>query len=99
MRLTPKSSRDAIDGVARLADRSCVLKARVRAAPEKGKANAALCRLLAKALSVPASSVYVTGGARARIKSVTITADPRTMASELSVLSRAEVGPYERQNS
>ena len=38
VRLTPKSSRDALEGVEVLADGACVLKARVRAVPEDGKA-------------------------------------------------------------
>ncbi|MDP2619261.1 MAG: DUF167 family protein [Hyphomicrobiales bacterium] len=86
VRLTPKSSRDAIEGVARLADGGSVLTARVRAVPEKGKANAALCALVAKALSVPKGCVAVTGGARGRVKIVAIAADPRLMGKRLTVL-------------
>ena len=52
-RLTPKGGRDAIDGVARLADGTSVLLARVRAAPEDGRANEALCALLAAKLDAP----------------------------------------------
>ena len=52
VRLTPKGGRDAIDGIERLADGSVVLKARVRAAPSEGEANAALMRLIAKAVGV-----------------------------------------------
>lgn len=91
MRLTPKSSRDAIEGIERLADGACVLKTRVRAVPERGKANAALCALLAKALSLPRSSVSVTGGARARVKTVTIAADPRMLSARfVTILGGAE---------
>jgi len=43
VRLTPKGGRDSIDGVDTLADGTAVLKARVRAAPSEGEANAALC--------------------------------------------------------
>jgi uncharacterized protein len=50
IRLTPRSGRDAIDGIDRLADGRAVLKARGRAAPAEGKANAALCRLIVKGL-------------------------------------------------
>ena len=53
VRLTPKGGRDAIDGIERLADGSVVLKARVSAAPSEGEANAALMRLIAKAVGVP----------------------------------------------
>eukprot|EP01037_Dinobryon_pediforme_P032735 gene32735-37828_t len=52
VRLTPKSSRDALDAQERLADGSVVLTARVRAVPEDGKANAALEALIAAAAAV-----------------------------------------------
>jgi uncharacterized protein YggU (UPF0235/DUF167 family) len=49
-----------------------LLKARVRAAPEKGEANAALEKLLAKALGVAKSKVKVARGTTARLKTVEI---------------------------
>lgn len=48
------------------------MKARVRAAPEKGEANAALEALLAKALGLPKSHVRVARGGKARLKTVEI---------------------------
>lgn len=75
VRLTPKSSVDALEGVAETADGNVHLKARVRAVPEKGAANAALEKLLAKALGVPASTVKVVAGGTARLKTVRITGD------------------------
>ncbi|TIT75878.1 MAG: DUF167 domain-containing protein, partial [Mesorhizobium sp.] len=50
VRLTPKAALDRIDGVETTADGRSHLKGRVRAVPEKGAANAALERLVAKAL-------------------------------------------------
>lgn len=50
---------------------------RVTAPPEGGKANAAVCKVLAKALGVPKSRVRVVRGDTARHKSVEVTAlDP-----------------------
>jgi uncharacterized protein YggU (UPF0235/DUF167 family) len=72
VRLTPKGGRDAIDGIASLADGTCVLKARVRAAPTEGAANAALIRLLAGAVGVPPRDVSLVGGATARLKQIRI---------------------------
>jgi hypothetical protein len=43
----PSGGRDAIDGVAELADGTRVLAARVRSAPKGGEANRALCALVA----------------------------------------------------
>lgn len=74
VRLTPKSSRDALDGVEAAADGRVHLKARVRAVPEKGKANEALERLLAASLGVPAGSVRVAAGGTARLKTVRVDA-------------------------
>ena len=72
MRLTPSGGADRIDGCARDAGGRTILKARVRAAPEHGKANAALEALLAKALGVAKSQIKVARGATARLKSVAI---------------------------
>ena len=48
------------------------LAARVRAVPEKGRANVALIRLLAKAWRLPASSIAVASGGTGRNKIVEI---------------------------
>ena len=76
MRLTPKAALDRIDGIAILADGRSVLQARVRAVPEKGKANAALEVLFAKALAVPKSTVSVIAGGTSRLKSVRVAGSP-----------------------
>ena len=71
VRLTPKSARDAVEGVDEFDGRP-VLKARVRALPEGGRANAALETLIAKWLGVPLSDVAVVQGGKSRIKQVAI---------------------------
>jgi uncharacterized protein YggU (UPF0235/DUF167 family) len=83
VRLTPKGGRDALDGVAPLADGRTVLKARVRAAPHEGAANAALTRLIAAAAGVPARQVAIVAGATTRVKRVRIAGDPHTIAAAL----------------
>jgi uncharacterized protein YggU (UPF0235/DUF167 family) len=52
IRLTPKSSRDEVVGIEDHGG-ECVLKARVRAVPEAGRANDALETLIAQWLGVP----------------------------------------------
>jgi uncharacterized protein len=71
VRLTPRGSRDALEGIESRAGRA-VLKAKVRAAPFEGEANEALCRLLADALDVAPRNVTIAAGATARIKRVLI---------------------------
>ena len=83
MRLTPSGGADRIDGCATDDAGRTYLKARVRAAPEDGKANAALEALLAKALGVAKSKVRVTRGAMARLKTV-----------EIEGLSDAEIAAF-----
>ncbi len=74
VRLTPKSSRDEILGVETFGGVS-VLKARVRALPEEGRANDALVKLIAKWLGVPPSTVSVAQGGKSRLKQVRIEGD------------------------
>ena len=76
VRLTPKSSKDAVEGVGEAADGSRHLIARVRAVPEKGAANLALERLLAAYLGVPKGSVAVIAGGTSRLKTVRIAGNP-----------------------
>ena len=83
IRLTPRGGRDTLDGVETLADGRQVLKARVRAAPSEGEANAALIALLAKELSVSRSQVSLTAGASARLKRILILGDAEELAARL----------------
>ena len=64
LRVTPKSRADEIVGMR--ADGS--LHVRVSAAPESGKANDAVLRLLSKALGLPRSAVRLKAGASSRDK-------------------------------
>jgi hypothetical protein len=89
VRLTPKGGRDSIDGIETLSDGRTVLKARVRAAPSEGEANAALGRLLAKALGVPPRDVTIVGGATSRIKRVKILGDAAALSAALEKIARA----------
>lgn len=78
VRLTPKSAHDRVDGVELRGDLP-FLKVRVRAAPEDGKANTALERLIADWVSVARGQVTLTAGHTARIKTIVIGGDPLAM--------------------
>jgi uncharacterized protein YggU (UPF0235/DUF167 family) len=89
VRLTPKGGRDAIEGIAHIADGRAVLKARVRAAASEGEANSALVQLVARALAVPPTSVSLIAGASARIKRLKITGNAGALATTLERLTGA----------
>ena len=67
VRLTPRSDRDELVGM-----REGVLLARVTAPPVDGRANRALCALMAKRMRVAPSRVEVVRGARGRDKLVRV---------------------------
>lgn len=67
VRVAPRASRNAIKGV-----EDGVLKVALTAAPVEGAANAALVKLLSKALGVSKSSVWIVRGEHARNKVVCI---------------------------
>ena len=92
VRLTPKSSRDSLDGTELLADGRVVLKARVRAVPEAGKANEALTRLVAKVLDVAMVKVTLESGASGRTKILRIAGDGEALALRLAALTAAAKG-------
>lgn len=86
VRLTPRGGRDSLDGIETLADGCSLLKARVRAAPTDGDANAALLRLMAKTLSVPVRDVTLVAGATSRIKRLAIAGDGHKLAVMLETI-------------
>lgn len=90
VRLTPKSAKDAVEGVEATDDGRAHLKARVRAVPEDGKANAALEKLLAKWLGIAARDVSIGAGATSRLKQVKISGDPEALAMKLAALGSPE---------
>ncbi|HEY6693016.1 MAG TPA: DUF167 domain-containing protein [Solirubrobacteraceae bacterium] len=68
VRLQPRARRDEIVG-----ERNGVLVVRVTAPPVDGRANAALCRLIAKAVGVAPSRVEIVRGHGSRDKVVRVT--------------------------
>lgn len=82
VRLTPKSSKDAIDGVEATAD-GPALRARVRAVPADGEANAAITKLVAQWLGIAKSSVTLAQGGKSRVKSLEITGNVEDVVARL----------------
>jgi uncharacterized protein YggU (UPF0235/DUF167 family) len=67
VRATPRSGHDSIEAGA-----GGVYLVRVTVSPDEGKANAAVCRVVADALGVPQSAVAVVRGHTARTKQIEI---------------------------
>ena len=77
VKVVPGSSRTALVGV--LGDR---LKVAVAAPPEGGRANKAVCALLADALGLPRSAVAVAAGAAQPHKTVSLRGLSRRQAAQ-----------------
>jgi len=90
VRLTPRGGRDAVEGVELLAGGEAVLKVRVRAAPEKGLANAALEKLIAARLGVSKSSVSVVVGSSTRAKTLKVLGEPARLIECAEGLPKAK---------
>jgi uncharacterized protein (TIGR00251 family) len=67
VRLRPRGHADELLGVI-----DGVVQARVKAPPVEGRANKALCRLIARRVGVPPSKVSVVRGEKARQKLVEV---------------------------
>jgi uncharacterized protein (TIGR00251 family) len=80
VKAAPKASRDAIVGVMATPDGQA-LKVAVTAPADKGKANAAVAQVVAKAFGVPKSAVTIVSGATDRRKLVRISGDPAALST------------------
>ncbi len=85
VRLTPKSSKDAVDGLEETAE-GPAFKARVRAVPSEGEANTAVALLVAKWLGVPKSAVALTHGGKSRVKTLRVIGDAGALDQRLAIL-------------
>ncbi len=87
LRVTPNASADRIEGVEDRDDGSAVLRIRVTAVPDRGKANAAVTALLAKGLGIPKSTITLVSGDTARLKTVRLAGDPDALLAALAALA------------
>ena len=83
VRVTPNAGRDAIESAEIRDDGTAVLRVRVSAVPDKGKANAAVMALIAKTLGVPKSAVSVVSGDTARLKTLAVAGDGAVLEAKL----------------
>lgn len=86
VRLTPRASRNAIDGVVIGADGRPALHVRLNARPVDGAANTALIAFLAGALKLRKAEVVIVSGETARLKIVQLHGDGTEIAARIAAL-------------
>ncbi len=78
VRVAPGAAHDRID-----LDTNGVLRVRVTAQPNDGKANAAVIKALAKAWRVPRRDISLIRGTTARTKVLEVAGDPAALTAHL----------------
>lgn len=89
LRVTPNAGVDRIEGIETRDDGQAVLRLRVKAVPDKGKANVGAAALLADALGVAKGKVHVIAGETARFKTVAVDGDSGELIGRLETLLSA----------
>lgn len=82
--LTPKASHNKIEGWAKDVEGHTVLRVKVTAVPENGKANEALIKLLSKALHISKSSISLIRGETSRVKHLEVDVTKEEISAFLS---------------
>jgi uncharacterized protein YggU (UPF0235/DUF167 family) len=85
VKVQPKSRRPGVQGIGPSAD-GPRLRIGVTEAAEGGRANRAVCELLADLLDVPRSAVTVATGETSREKLLRVSGDPHSLSARLSTL-------------
>jgi uncharacterized protein (TIGR00251 family) len=87
VRLSPRGSRNAMEGVETGADGKAYLKIRLTAPPVDGAANAALIGFLADLLGVKKAAILIRSGETSRLKILQITCDAKALVHKLALLT------------
>jgi hypothetical protein len=92
VRVSPKSARARVLGVAERPDGRAELKIALASAPEGGRANAELIAFLARQWRVPKGSLTLLSGAADRRKTVLLAGDPSLLQPRLEAWLAALAG-------
>lgn len=87
-KVTPRSGKDEVAGLLSNDDGTVEVAVRVTAPPDKGKANKAVCKLLAKELDVAKSGVAVKRGDTSHHKQLEIDCDQVRLDEWMAGLKR-----------
>ncbi len=83
LRLTPRASRNGVDGIADDAEGRPMLKLRLVAPPVEGAANKALIAFLAKTLSLRKADITIRSGETSRVKILHLAGDSAAILQKL----------------
>jgi uncharacterized protein YggU (UPF0235/DUF167 family) len=86
VRLTPRASRNGVDGIAADADDRPILKLRLVALPVEGAANVALVAFLADALRLRKGDITIRSGQTSRNKVLHLAGDSAALTARLDRL-------------
>lgn len=95
LRVTPRGGADRVEGIGADAAGNAHILLRVSAIAEKGKANEAVLKLLAKSTGLPRSAFSIASGETGRMKAVLAAGEPEALLARLEAW--AELLP-ERRN-
>jgi uncharacterized protein (TIGR00251 family) len=87
VRLTPRASRNGVDGVVKGADGRCALQIHLTAPPVEGAANAALIAFLAEVLGLRKRDIAIRSGETGRLKILRLAGDPDALLARLAKLT------------
>ncbi len=82
--LTPGAAHDRLDRIDQGANAAARLRVTVTTAPEKGKANKALIKLLAKKLRLPKSAIQIIAGHQSRDKILLIAGNAPMLLKQIT---------------
>ena len=83
LRLTPRASKNGVDGIVQDAEGRSLLKLRLVAPPVEGAANEALIVYLAKTLSLRKADITIRSGETSRIKILHLAGDSVVLMRKL----------------
>ena len=83
LRLTPRASKNDVDGVVQDGEGRPLLKLRLVAPPVEGAANEALIAFLAKALSLRKADITIRSGETGRVKILHLAGDSADLLQRL----------------
>lgn len=87
VRVAPGAAKDEIAGLWNGVDGEAHLAVKVTAPPDKGKANAAVVKLIATHLGLPKSSVSIMAGETSRLKTIAVSGDHEAIIAGIKSLS------------